>query len=54
MTFLGQFYLPPAQDVRMEFLKLLLSGKKKMFQNKEVNRIVIPNWSEFRFEALYK
>ena len=37
----------------MEFLKLLLSGKKKMFQNKEVNRIVIPNWSEFRFEALY-
>ncbi len=50
----GQFYLPPYQDVRMEFIRQLLSGKKKCFQNTQVRTIKLPSLREFKFDDMYQ
>jgi hypothetical protein len=49
-----QLHLPNFDDCSLEFLREVLSGRKKLFRLKDVSIAVVPRYEEFNCDLLYR
>jgi hypothetical protein len=51
---IGQYYLPPYTEANLEFMRDVISGKKKLIKNDDVKIITVPNLPELSALRLCK
>jgi hypothetical protein len=50
----NQLHLPAFDDCSLDFIREILSGRKKLFKLREINPAVVPKFTEFNCDILYK
>jgi hypothetical protein len=51
--FIVQLYLPPIDTINKDFLKEVLSGKKKLLNMKDVRQANVPQYDELSVKNLH-
>ena len=54
LTIEGQLHLPPYDECTMDFMRDILSGKKKVLTNRELCPVTVPRYKEFNAGNLQK
>ena len=50
----GQIYLPPLEYCSMDFLKQIMSGKKRYLKNEDICMVNVPRFSELSAKNIYE
>ena len=54
LSVIGQYHIPPQDSITLPFLRDVLSGRKRLFKNTELNPVNVPRIPEFQCDRLYQ